>query len=190
MGPDSNRLARLPAARAPRHLPPTGLTVIPLQHVPTVQPNRNSKSTCLVAPLGDGGLRYFALACAYPPTGSCREKPDRGAGAVRLSPLAGPAPPGSIPEECDACSSFNPSLPLSPRPLDRPTSSAGSASGVGSSARATPGSVLVARGPPGGSPSLLIEEYQTGGKSQYESIKKVGQKKDLPSQGYTSIGCP
>ena len=25
--------------------------------------------------------------------------------------------------------------------------------------------------------SLLIEEYQTGGKSQYESIKKVGQKR-------------
>ena len=38
--------------------------------------------------------------------------------------------------------------------------------------------------------SLLIEEYQTGGKSQYESIKKVGQKKDLPSQGYISIKCP
>ena len=38
--------------------------------------------------------------------------------------------------------------------------------------------------------SLLIEEYQTGGKSQYESIKKVGQKKDLPSHGYTSIRCP
>ena len=38
--------------------------------------------------------------------------------------------------------------------------------------------------------SLLIEEYQTGGKSQYESIKKVGQKKDLPGQGYTSIRCP
>ena len=38
--------------------------------------------------------------------------------------------------------------------------------------------------------SLLIEEYQTGEKSQYESIKKAGQKKDLPSQGYTSIRCP
>lgn len=38
--------------------------------------------------------------------------------------------------------------------------------------------------------SLLIEEYQTGGKSQYESIKKVGQKKDLPGHGYTSIRCP